>query len=154
MSTEAWETVGVVEVDGGLVAFADPMHLSETIPLVLSSDGWRPAPEESHFPRQLVAVGTGGDMPVPVEIHRGQDGRVVAARMVFVDDLDDLDGAWVEVGRLEIGASGCVALDPSVPYPNATRVLFELRPGTYVAEVFVWEDDDLALRLTPEGAGR
>jgi hypothetical protein len=142
--------VGVVEVDGGLVAFADPMHLSETIPLVLSTEGWRPLPEESRLPRQLVALGTGGDMSLLVEIQRGADGAIVVARIAFVDDLDDLAGEWVEVGLLEIGGSGCMAIDPSVPYPKARRVRFELRPGTYVAEAFVWNDDDLAFRLRPE----
>ncbi|MFL5736806.1 MAG: hypothetical protein ACJ76P_05660 [Actinomycetota bacterium] len=141
--------MGVVEVDGGLVAFADPMHLHHAVAMARELDGWRPV-ESTSVPRNLVAIGTGGDMPVPVEIRRGGDGATVAARMAFVDDLDDLDGGWVEVGRLAIGGSGCVALDPTVPLARAKRVRFELPAGIYLAEAFETEDDTLALRLAFE----
>jgi hypothetical protein len=150
MAASDWETVGVVEVDGGMVAFADRLHLPAAVAMVIDHEGWRPG--GATVPRSLVAVGTGGDMPLPVEILRHASGTTVAARMAFVDDLDDLDGEWVEVGRLAIGDRGCIALDPSVPASRATRVQLELPSGTWLAEAFEWEDDGdvLALRLTRE----
>jgi hypothetical protein len=48
---------------------------------------------------------------------------------------------------------GCITLDPTVPLPAWTRVRFELRPATCVAQVFEWQDETLALRLGSEGDG-
>lgn len=88
---------------------------------------------------------------VPIEV--GYDGeRPVAARIECVNDVDELEssrqGEWTARGRFEIGAGRAVALDPSRRgYDRELRWPLPLAAGTYEAQVFVSDNDDLGIRI-------
>ncbi len=70
----------------------------------------------------------------------------MAARLCVVDDVDDVDRTWVPLGRLSIGGMA-VAADPFCVPSDFYFATFPVRPSTYVAEVFDFDDDLLALRI-------
>lgn len=105
-----------------------------------------PSPPTAHGYR-LVACGTGADLSMAVEAALVA-GRRVGARMEFVDDVSEVDGAWEAVGTLELPHE-VTAGDPMCvggPY----RIDFEIEPGTYRADIFKPAEDSsdtLGLRI-------
>jgi hypothetical protein len=83
---------------------------------------------------------------MPVEVLRDDQGDAVAARLCFTDDVDQLDGLWLAIGHLDITLGRCLACDPYRTDPYY-RLLFPLKPGSYVAEMFEYGDDVLPLRI-------
>jgi hypothetical protein len=82
---------------------------------------------------------------------------IEAARMCFVTDVDELEGTWREIGLLDFPDGQCVACDPYCSGP-VYRFVFEVKPGSYVAEVFDFRypeghDDVLGLRIRLEQPG-
>jgi hypothetical protein len=74
--------------------------------------------------------------------------------MCFVTDVDELEGTWREIGRLELPDGQCVACDPFCSGP-VYRFVFEVKPGSYVAEAFDFGypeggNDVLGLRIRLE----
>lgn len=150
----SWETIGWVAVDMAVCAFGDPDVLGEAFRL----GGTPPPPSlgavEDYTPLgvPLVALRTRDDVDIPVEVVRGPDDAVVAARLSAVDDLDELAGTWRQAGMLPLPGGRCVASDPYSPATADYRVSFDVAPGTWVAEVFeeeviVGEGETLALRI-------
>ena len=102
----------------------------------------------------LVLQGTREDNEFPVEVLRGDDRTIEVARMCFVTDVDELEGTWREIGRLELPDGQCVACDPFCSGP-VYRFGFEVKPGSYVAEAFDFGypeggNDVLGLRIRLE----
>lgn len=149
---EGWETVRWVAVESAVCAFADSrigqdFRLSPGA-IVQDELGVQ---DGTRVGIPLVGCNTREDSLLPVEILKDRTGRVVASRMCFTDDVDDLAGTWLEAGRLEITADRAVAVDPYCSGP-AYRVDFELASGSYVAQVFKYTYpeggwDVLALRI-------
>jgi len=83
----------------------------------------------------LVLQGTREDNEFPVEVLRGDDRTIEVARMCFVTDVDELEGTWREISRLELPDGQCVACDPFCSGP-VYRFVFEVKSGSYVAEAF------------------
>lgn len=87
------------------------------------------------------------DDDVPVEVQRNADGRVIAARMCWTTDVDQLDGTsgeWRGVGSLRIDSGMCRAWSPAF----RGGCVFDLTPGTYAAKAFYTEHNDcLGLRI-------
>jgi hypothetical protein len=87
---------------------------------------------------------------LPVEIGT-VDGCIVAARLEFTYDVDELDsageGCWVSRGSLRIGDEGAVALDKKHQHVEGWTHRIALAPGRYDAEIFDWEGDCLGIRL-------
>ncbi len=140
-----WEVIGGIEVDSGTCAFAAagglPQHL-EMREIAIPPSPWR---TENLVPVgiPLVACATGADLPLPVDARRDDSGKVIAARMVFVDDFDDLKGAWRPVERLEIPDGRCAALDPWIGRRESVYWFeFDVKPGTYEVAVFDYRDED------------
>ena len=103
----------------------------------------------THEAHPFIACFTEADDDVPVEVQRDMDGNVVAARLCWTYDVDDLDGSegeWRDVGRLRIRSGSCLALDP-VHHVDAGGHLFEMSRGTYRAQGFYTRGDCLGLRL-------
>lgn len=96
--------------------------------------------------RALAAMNTGGDQDVPVEVLR-KGGEIVAARLCMVTDVDVTPGAWEVLGELAMVSGTAVAADPFCVPSEYYHLTFAVRPGTYVAEVFVAAEDDDALAL-------
>jgi hypothetical protein len=146
---EKWEEVGGVEIDSATCGFGEPGdfdRLGAELGWVLT--GPHDAAVLTPDGLAVAVCGTGADMGLPVEVLRDTGGSVVAARMAFVDDLDDLDGRWDQVGELQIDAR-CEADDP-YGSEEVYRLCFDLPPGTYRAEVFRPSGSDwdcLALRI-------
>jgi hypothetical protein len=97
----------------------------------------------------LVVCYTEADADVPVEVQRDAAGIIIAARMCWTDDVDELDGngggEWRDAGLLRIESGSCRAWDPVHAFSGYT---FELRPGSYTAQTFVTEENDsLGLRI-------
>ena len=102
----------------------------------------------------LVLQGTREDNEFPVEVLRGDDRTIEVARTCFVTDVDELEGTWREMGRLEFPDGQCVACDPFCSGP-VYRFVFEVKPGSYVVEVFDFScpeggNDVLGLRIRLE----
>ena len=95
--------------------------------------------------RQLAVLNTGGDIDVPIEVARQAD-EIVAVRLCLVDDVDVADGTWVSLGRITIGGRA-IAADPFYVPSDFYWETFAVRPGTYIAEVFDFDGDLLALRI-------
>ena len=102
----------------------------------------------------LVLQGTREDNEFPVEVLRGDDRTIEVARMCFVTDVDELEGTWREISRLELPDGQCVACDPFCSGP-VYRFVFEVKSGSYVAEAFDFGypeggNDVLGLRIRLE----
>jgi len=96
--------------------------------------------------RALAAMNTGGDQDVPVEVLR-KKGEIVAARLCMVTDVDETPGVWQALGEVAMASGMAVAADPFCVPSEYYHLTFTVRPGIYVAEVFVAAEDDDALAL-------
>jgi len=101
---------------------------------------------------QVALCGTGGDFSMPVEVTRSGIGAVIGVRMDFVDDVADVSGEWVLVGKMALGRK-CMAGDP-YRTGECRRVSFEIHPSVYGVESYRpnatgW--DCLGLRLIDWG---
>jgi hypothetical protein len=140
-----WEAIGGIEVDSATCAFAAASGLPQQFDMreiAIPPSPWR---TENLVPVgiPLVACTTMEDLPLPVDVQRDDRGKVIAARMVFVDDFDDLVGAWLPVERLEIADGRCAALDPWIGRRESPYWLeFDVRPGTYEVAVFDHREED------------
>ena len=150
--SESWEEIGWIDVDSGTVAFGAASVLGEDF-RVAPDSGIRDGSPRG-YEAVLVLQGTREDNEFPVEVLRGDDRTIEVARMCFVTDVDELEGTWREIGRLELPDGQCVACDPFCSGP-VYRFVFELKPGSYVAEAFDFGypeggDDVLGLRIRLE----
>ena len=149
---ESWEEIGWICVDSATVAFGAASVLGEDFrvqPEAGIQDG-----SPMGYEAVLVLQGTREDNEFPVEVLRGDDRTIEAARIYFVTDVDELEGTWREIGRLELPDGQCVACDPFCSGP-VYRFVFELKPGSYVAEAFDFGypeggNDVLGLRIRLE----
>ena len=150
--SESWEEIGWIGVDSGTVAFGAASVLGEDFrvePEAGIGDG-----SPSGYEGVLVLQGTREDNEFPVDVLGGDDRMIEAARMCFVTDVDELEGTWREIGRLELPDGQCVACDPFCSGP-VYRFVFEVKPGSYVTEAFDFSDpeggnDVLGLRIRLE----
>jgi hypothetical protein len=143
-----WEEIGGIAVDAGTVAFGDAAVLGRGFRLI-------PSRRQRVHQEALVTWSTGEDSAYPVEVVRS--GRsTVAARICFTNDVDDLDGWWVEKGRMRVTTGHVVSFDPYCR-GRLYEHRFRMQPGAYVAEVFSYASpelkatDDLGLRLRRVG---
>ena len=150
--SESWEEIGWIDVDSGTVAFGAASVLGEDF-RVAPDSGIRDGSPRG-YEAVLVLQGTREDNEFPVEVLRGDDRTIEVARMCFVTDVDELEGTWREIGRLELPDGQCVACDPFCS-GHVYRFVFELKPGSYVAEAFDFGypeggNDVLGLRIRLE----
>ncbi len=131
--SESWEEIGWIGVDAATVAFGAASVLGEDFRVEPESSVRDGSPRG--YEAVLVLQGTREDNEYPVEVLRGDDRTIEVARMCFVTDVDELEGTWREIGRLELPDGQCVACDPFCSGP-VYRFVFELQPGSYVAEAF------------------
>jgi len=150
-----WEDAGYIGLESGLVGFGDgrilamvgdrrdvQLHATSIEPSTWVRD-WQPA----GFP--FMAVSTGGDGEYPIERALDADGRVRALRVEFVSDVAEVEGRWVEVGRLVITGGRCVVADPFCMHSNPGWYSRDLGApnGDHAIEVFHWEQDRLGIRI-------
>ena len=150
--SESWEEIGWIDVDSGTVAFGAASVLGEDFRVEPESSIQDGSPRG--YEAVLVLQVTREEGTFPVEVLRGDDRTIEVARMCFVTDVDELEGTWREIGRLEFPDGQCVACDPFCSGP-AYRFVFELKPGSYVAEAFDFGypeggNDVLGLRIRLE----
>jgi hypothetical protein len=149
---ESWEEIGWIALDSATVAFGAASVLGEDFrvePEAGIGDG-----SPRGYEAVLVLQNTREDGEYPVEVLRGDDRTIEAARMCFVTDVDGLEGTWREIGRLEMPDGQCVACDPFCSGP-VYRFVFKAKPGSYVAEAFDFGypergNDVLGLRIRLE----
>ena len=149
---ESWEEIGWICVDSATVAFGAASVLGEDFcvePEVSVRDG-----SPGGYEAVLVLQATREDNEYPVEVMRSDDRTIEVARMCFVTDVDELEGTWREIGRLELPDGQCAACDPYCSGP-CYRFVFEVKPGSYVAEALDFSypeggDDILGLRIRLE----
>lgn len=145
MSAAGWEELGWIDVQTAGVAFC--------------RDG--SSPSERHrgalfFLEDGVAYqATMADCPLPVEVRRNDEGVIIAARMCFTDDVDEIEGNWEEAGILVLAGGRCVACDPDCEGAGF-HLDFDVSPGSYVVNVFRHTDPDgrldvLGLNVTLKG---
>ena len=151
-NAESWEEIGWIALDSATVAFGAASALGEDFRLEWESGIGDGSPRG--YEAVLVLQNTREDGEYPVEVLRGDDRTIEAARMCFVTDVDELEGTWREIGRLELPNGQCVACDPFCSGP-VYRFVFEVKPGSYVAEAFdfsdlEWGNDVLGLRIRLE----
>lgn len=136
---------------------------------VASYEGWSlpedDLPDPSEFP--FVCLGDdGGGMTVglaedhDLAVDLGTiEGTVVAARVRFRDDIDQLrqkrKGRWRFLAFVEIGEEGALAMDPvrqdeRVDGSHPWRQFVPLPAGRYAAHYFVHSGDQSGLRLVSE----
>ncbi len=146
-----WEQLRWIEIDAGTCGFGDAQAIGED-PLELLESPDRPLVYDlTGAGVPFVACGTQEDKPLPVEVLRGTDGVIVAARLEFVDDLATVPGRWQEAGSLVIGSGRCIAADPVYHSLPVYRVEFEIAPGRFIAEAFEANGFDiLGLRIRRE----
>jgi hypothetical protein len=151
-NAESWEEIGWIALDSATVAFGAASALGEDFRLEWESGIGDGSPRG--YEAVLVLQDTREDNEYPVEVLRGDDRTIEVARMCFVTDVDDLEGTWREIGRLELPDGQCVACDPFCSGP-VYRFVFEVKPGSYVAEAFDFGypeggNDVLGLRIRLE----
>jgi len=92
---------------------------------------------------------------LPLEVSRDTDGHVTAARLGYLTALvytletwgnpspesaiNEAKGAWLDAGTLALPTGRCIALNPH----EGTPITFEVKPGSYIAEVYEFTDGDL-----------
>lgn len=152
MENSNWEEIGLVGVDAASCAFGDAVAFGRSDRLDAKLGRGGPHLNDGVVQGMpLVLCITGGDIDMPVEVRRTPTGDVVAARMAFVDDLDDLDGSWSPLGTIEITSGVCVACDPFCEQGSGLyRFEFAVPPGLWSAERFEYENDVLALKITKQ----
>jgi hypothetical protein len=131
--SESWEEIGWIGVYSGTVAFGAASILGEDFRVDSESSVRDGSPRG--YEAVLVLQGTREDNEFPVEILRGDDRTIEAARMCFVTDVDELEGTWREIGRLELPDGQCVACDSFCLGP-VYHFVFEVKPSSYVVEAF------------------
>lgn len=139
MSAPAWDFVGEVGVDAGTCGAWD----RDAFPADFQLD---PAAEPPTPPAAVISR-VGDDIDAGVEVvWDGQD--VVAVRLCFIDDVDEIEQDWRILGELDVPSGHLILADPFcspvVPY----RQELEVRPGRWRAEELYWEGDLEAVRLT------
>lgn len=91
---------------------------------------------------------TEADGFVPVEVSRDPiSGEVIAARVCWTNDVDEVSGTWQTVGRIGIW-SRCRAWDPR-HHVEKGGYEFDIRSGEYDCQLFGYESDVLGMRLIP-----
>ena len=145
-----WEELGWIALDAGVCFFGAratlpsgrrlPLKIGQRVgthsALLATSDGYR-----------VVACGTAADLSMPVEVAL-VNGRRVAARMEFVDDVAEVDGVWEVVGTFELPRE--VAAGDPMCAGGTYRLEFDIEPGTYRADIFKPAEnpwDTLGLRI-------
>ena len=131
--SESWEEIGWIDVDSGTAAFAVASVLGEGFRVEPESGVWEGSPKG--YEAVLVLQVTREEGTFPVEVLRGDDRTIELARICFVTDVDELEGTWREIGRLEFPDGQCVACDPFCSGP-VYHFLFEVKPRSYVVEAF------------------
>jgi hypothetical protein len=91
---------------------------------------------------------TESDANVPVEVSRDEVARdVIAVRVCWTDDVDEVGGTWETVGHISISGR-CRAWDPRHHIEEGGLEL-DLRADDYLCQVFKFEGDRLGMRLVP-----
>lgn len=135
-----WEFIGELGVEAGTCALWDKSLLPVEFQITY--------PEEPPGLPTAFISNIGDDIDGGVEIIEGQD-PVVALRVVFVDNVDELENEvkWRTVGELDLPTGQLVLADPYchpiVPY----RQEFHVEPGRWAAEQLHWEGDLEAVRI-------
>jgi hypothetical protein len=151
MAPRAWQEVGWIGVDSATCAFGDADILGDEATLD-PADG---VDQDGNVgpPASLVVCSTRADFDLPVEVLHDDRGVAAAARLCFTDDVDQLDGEWRAVGQLDVTLGRCLACDP-YGTDHYYRLIFPMKPGSYLAEVFDFDGDVLALRIrSADGLG-
>lgn len=150
LTVNTWEIVGGIEIDSACCAFADPGALGAGFTLRDQTDG--PAQDGPVDGLPLVVCGTGMDLAVPLEMRWDARDEVVAARLCFVTDVDELDeagdGSWEHLSPLDLASGRCVACDPyCFSSADCYRFVFLARPGRWSVERFRSDGAVLGLRV-------
>lgn len=137
--SDRWIFAGDVGIDAGTCAVWDRAVLP--VEYRLSVGDAVPG-----LPTALVS-NVGDDIDAGVQTREDANGEIIALRLVFVDDVDELSD-WRAAGELELPSGSAVLADPycepRVPY----RQRLDVRPGRWLAEELYWEGDLEAIRLT------
>lgn len=94
-----WKEVGSINVDAGLCWVGDPCYVMGNDASHHPAETWRKFCDELSARKKKgvaewgegigVTVETGyGDGTYPVEVKRNEEGRIMAMRVVFIDDYD------------------------------------------------------------------
>ena len=161
-----WRRAGMVSIGGATVVLGDPEAFllwkaeGASFP-VIHQRAWV-------FEEKLAFYVTMDDLDCPVE--KGFAGAdVVAVRVEQVNDIAELVGSWVAVGKLTLASPRCVVVDPTLPIPDQAAELLRSFPtedtdlctapgnivgallsatvGSYLVEVFTTDDETLGVRL-------
>lgn len=139
MSSAAWEFVGEVGVDAGAYGAWD----RGALPLDFQLDPDALAPT---LPTAVISH-VGDDIDAGVHVCWDRE-EVIAVRLCFVDDVDEIQEEWKNLGELDVPSGRLVIADPYcgpvVPY----RQELDVRPGRWRAEELHWEGDLEAIQLT------
>ena len=111
--------------------------------------------DTTHSGVPLIACFTEADDPLPIEIMRSHAGRASSVRVCWTQDVDDLEGtegAWAEVGRLNLDSGLCLIWDP-YHYDVETGSVIDVVKGTYTVEAFYTDSDCLGLRIVAVQGG-
>lgn len=142
-----WEVLRWMEIDAATCMLGDADAFSGEVPLGRGEGEIIGRLTACVLPgRALAAMNTGGDQDVPVEVLRDA-GEIVAARLCLVNDVDEAPGVWKLLGELAMESGTAVAADPFCVPSDLYHLTFDVRVGTYVAEVFVAAEDQDALAL-------
>lgn len=142
----SWEVLRWIGIDAATCMLGDAGDFTGEVPLERADAHLIGELRACVLPgRHLAVLNTGGDIDIPIEVARQAD-EIVAVRLCLVDDVDVVDGTWVSLGRLTIGGRA-IAADPFCVSSDYYWETLAVRPGTYVAEVFAFDGDLLALRI-------
>lgn len=113
-----WETVGHIELDSATIDFIDGGVLQDL------EDGHKPVHVDNDVLVGTVAgrsFNTAEDNRYPVEVASDVSGETFAVRVVYADDIAELDAEWAEfgsltvtTGQLMVGDLICFRTDPPV----------------------------------------
>lgn len=130
-----WQVIATLCINSGTMGFGD----GRAVELVKGGGSfeWSRVHGElgSVGPFPVAAVGTGGDLDLPIELLRDDAGEVVAARLELVDDVAHLAGEWAPLNRLELPTGDLAICDPCCS-PERYWPAIDVRPGTWNFEVF------------------
>src|SRR5437867_12494812 len=107
-----WTTLAWIGLDSGTCVLGGAPGLAAigALPLDFLPTGPHEARLVTEGELQLAVCGTGADIDMPVEAVC-IDGIGTAARLCFTNDVDTVDGEWIDVGTVVLDGS-CVAGDP------------------------------------------